>query len=131
MANTRNASDYKGPSSYRIMPGAPADWRDHATAALSVEVAHKAEAFCKSRHEGEDGNAEARALLASLEALSTGRGGLPTVLSEVFSQALEHLYRAPVGLAMAERMRDRALRRLAELERRGYVLLAAAAKAAA
>jgi hypothetical protein len=130
MTTTRSASDYKGPSSYRIMAGAPHDWRDHATAALSVEVARKAEAFHQSRVEGTDGKAEARALLAALEALSTGRGGLPTVLSEVFSQSIEHLYRAPVSLAMAERMQARALRRLAELERRGYVSLVAQTKAA-
>jgi hypothetical protein len=78
----------------------------------------------RARAQGTEGTGEARALLAALEALSTGRGGLPTVLSEVFSHALEHVYRAPVSAALAERMMDRTLRRLADLERRGYLALA-------
>jgi len=121
MTNTRAASDYKAPSSYRIMPGAPTTWRDQATAPLSLDVAKKAESFHQARVEGTTGQVEARALLAALEALSTGRGGLPTVLSEVFSQVLEHIYQAPVSVAVTERMLARAMRRLADLERHGYL----------
>jgi hypothetical protein len=128
--STRDAFGYRAAVSYRIKPGARADWRDHATAALSLDVAVKADAFWKARSAERPAGDEAKALLDTLEALSTARGGLPSILTEVFSLALHHRYRSAVSVLLAEKMRELALQRLADLERRGYIASVAVVSAA-